>query len=352
MTPKQTERMNMAPNMSIPVAVGFVGTPANTTFRTRLGIAGICVRPQRWHTARMCAEVKLDEKQSALLIVGPGVLGRLVAKEWVRSNPRATVIGETRTEAHHEELSSLGIQPALAGSTAVAPAHVVFCAPPNGATDYADAVGAAVARAAKQGSRIVFTSSTSVYSGIADVREDTSTVGDGLDGKAADTARSETAHALIVAENSVLAYENGVVLRLGGLYTARRGAHGYYIRKGAVNGSAEGELNLVHYEDAARAVTKALQVPVDELASWPWRTCLITALKTDSRKAICIQALKHPLFKSSQLPKFADPNDPSVAQVQRTFNNEWTRRTLQWAPQWESFVEFMREDAHNYRQDA
>ncbi|KAL6626189.1 hypothetical protein ACP70R_029915 [Stipagrostis hirtigluma subsp. patula] len=97
--------------------------------------------------------------QNDLLIVGPGVLGRIVADKWKqRSTPNSQVpitkyasghllieneypgckvFGQTATTEHHSELTELGIIPSLKGSI-VGPKfpYVIFCAPPYRSDDY------------------------------------------------------------------------------------------------------------------------------------------------------------------------------------------------------------------------
>ncbi len=52
--------------------------------------------------------------------------------------PGARVVGQTNSEASHERLRGLGITPRTkAGADASRFAHVIFCAPPSGSTDYA-----------------------------------------------------------------------------------------------------------------------------------------------------------------------------------------------------------------------
>ncbi|KAL0862424.1 hypothetical protein Bca101_041542 [Brassica carinata] len=85
-----------------------------------------------------------------LLIVGPGVLGRLVAEQWrelrvgafmcvvEQEHPDCQIIGQTATTNHHDELEKLGIKPALKGTEFDGKfSYVIFCAPPSQSPDYA-----------------------------------------------------------------------------------------------------------------------------------------------------------------------------------------------------------------------
>ena len=76
-----------------------------------------------------------------LLVVGPGVLGRLVAAQWKEEHGGAArVVGETATTMNHESLKSLGcfdeVRTREDGSDSTFP-YVLFAAPPSGSEDYA-----------------------------------------------------------------------------------------------------------------------------------------------------------------------------------------------------------------------
>ncbi|ONM32090.1 NAD(P)-binding Rossmann-fold superfamily protein [Zea mays] len=75
--------------------------------------------------------------QNDLLIVGPGVLGRIIAEKWKKEHPSCKVYGQTASKNHHNELTDLGIIPSLKGTTIHQKVpHVIFCAPPSGSDDY------------------------------------------------------------------------------------------------------------------------------------------------------------------------------------------------------------------------
>ena len=44
----------------------------------------------------------------------------------------------------------------------------------------------------------------------------------------------------------------GSVVRLAGLYTADRGPHTMWLKNGTVTSNADGLVNTLHYEDAAK----------------------------------------------------------------------------------------------------
>ncbi|KAK7260516.1 hypothetical protein RIF29_26616 [Crotalaria pallida] len=145
-----------------------------------------------------------------LLIVGPGVLGRLVAHKWRQEIPGCQVYAQTMTTDHHDELIQMGINPSLKWieSTHKFP-NVIFCAPPSRTPDYADNIRRAALSWNGEGS-ILFTSSTAPYdcSDNGPCDEDTPVVPAG---------RSPRIDVLLKAENVVLEF-GGCVLRLAGLY--------------------------------------------------------------------------------------------------------------------------------------
>ncbi|CAA0834800.1 NAD(P)-binding Rossmann-fold superfamily protein [Striga hermonthica] len=98
-----------------------------------------------------------------LLIVGPGVLGRIVAQQWKKEHPRSQIYGQTLTIDHHDELKETGIVPFLKGTQV---AHkfpnVIFCAPPSRNPDYLGEVREGTLKWNREGS-FLFTSSSALY---------------------------------------------------------------------------------------------------------------------------------------------------------------------------------------------
>ncbi|PON88245.1 NAD(P)-binding domain containing protein [Trema orientale] len=148
--------------------------------------------------------------ENDLLIVGPGVLGRLVAQKWREEHPGYQIYGQTVTTDHHEELIELGINPSLKGTEVTNKfPYVIFCAPPSRSSDYPGDVREAGLSWTGDGS-FLFTSSSAPYdrndNGPCD--EDTPVVPIG---------RSPRTDVLLKAEKVVLEF-GGCVVRLGGLY--------------------------------------------------------------------------------------------------------------------------------------
>ncbi|CAL5415799.1 unnamed protein product [Camellia sinensis] len=98
-----------------------------------------------------------------LLIVGPGVLGRLVAQKWREEHPGCQIFGQTVTTDHHDELIKIRINPSLKETKATHKfPYVVFCAPPSRTPDYPGDVREAVSSWSGEGS-FLFTSSSAPY---------------------------------------------------------------------------------------------------------------------------------------------------------------------------------------------
>lgn len=268
-----------------------------------------------------------------LLIIGAGNLGRLIASAWRDAHPSATIQGETRTETSHEALAAAGATPALAGSSSAQFPYVVFCAPPSQSDDYPGAAADAAKRVLA-GGRFLFTSSGSVHGREAKlINEDTPVV---TEGRAVVLAR---------AEHNVLAVPEGNVLRLAGLYTRERGAHVFWLKKGAISGAPNVLINLLHYEDAAAAVVAVLSVRMENVNR---RTFLACSDRSITRRGICEAALKHPKYSQMSVPEY----DKEQAEEPRVYNASLTRELTGWKPKYSSFEEFMEKDAQNYIEEA
>ncbi|KAK4759212.1 hypothetical protein SAY87_022343 [Trapa incisa] len=182
--------------------------------------------------------------ESDLLIVGPGVLGRLVAEQWRKEFPGSQIYGQTATTNHHDELIKMGINPLLKGSEfAYSVPYVIFCAPPSQSLDYPGDLRIAASKWSGEGS-FLFTSSSALYdcSDNGPCNEDTPIIPLG---------RSPKTDVLLNAEKVVLD-SGGCVLRLAGLYISfMESAHAFWLKKGIVEARPDHFLNLIHYEDSA-----------------------------------------------------------------------------------------------------
>ncbi|XP_072954301.1 uncharacterized protein [Typha angustifolia] len=270
--------------------------------------------------AKMSSSSVTGEKD--LLIVGPGVLGQLVAEKWQQEHPGCKIFGQTMSTDHHNELIEVGIIPSLRGSTTAQKVpYVIFCAPPSRTEDYPGDVRLAASNWSGEGS-FLFTSSTAAYdqsdNDLCD--EDSSVVPIG---------RSPRTDVLLKAENIVLEV-GGCVLRLAGLYKADRGAHVFWLRKGTVDSRPDHIVNLIHYEDAASLLTAIMKKKV--------------------RGRIFLGCDNHPLSRqemmdcvnqsgkfSTKFQGFTGTDGP----LGKRMNNSKTRAEIGWQPKYASFPEFL-----------
>ncbi|GLT59648.1 hypothetical protein SLA2020_324560 [Shorea laevis] len=244
-----------------------------------------------------------------LLIVGPGVLGRLVAEKWREEHPGCQVYGQTMTTDHHDELIKMGINPLLKGTKTQQFPYVIFCAPPSRTLDYPGDVRMAALGWSGEGS-FLFTSSSAPFdcSDNGPCDEDTPVVPIG------GSAKTDV---LLKAEQVVLEFSD-------------RGAHTYWLKKGTVEARPDHILNLIHYEDAA-----SLSVAI---------------LKKKFRGRIFLGCDNHPLSRqetmdlvnrsgkfSKKFEAFTGTNGP----LGKKLNNSKTRQELGWEPKYPSFAHFL-----------
>ncbi|XVF28412.1 hypothetical protein REPUB_Repub15cG0027300 [Reevesia pubescens] len=260
--------------------------------------------------------------QDDLLIVGPGVLGRLVAEKWREEHPGCQIYGQTVTTDHHDELISMRISPFLKGTKTVQTfPYVIFCAPRSKTADYPGDIRMAALNWNGEGS-FLFTSSSAPFdcndNGPCD--EDTPPVPIG---------RSPRTDILLKAEKVVLDF-GGCVVRLAGLYKIDRGAHFYWLQKGTVDACPDHILNLIHYEDAA--------------------SLSVTILKKKLRGRIFLGCDNHPLSrqelmdlvdKSGKFSKKFEAFTGTSDSLGKKLKNTKTRNELGWEPKYTSFAQFL-----------
>ncbi|MCD9643906.1 hypothetical protein HAX54_031790 [Datura stramonium] len=241
-----------------------------------------------------------------LLIVGPGVLGRLVAERWREENPDCQIFGQTMTTDHHDKLIKMGISPSTreTKSTSKFP-YVVYCAPPSRTEDYPGDVRDAALRWSGEGS-FLFTSSSAPYD-----CSDNGSVDE--DGPIVPLGRSPRTDILLKAEKVVLEF-GGCVVRLAGTVDVR----------------ADHILNLIHYEDAA--------------------SLSATILKKRLRSRIFLGCDNHPLSrqevmdlvnKSGKYEKKFEGFTGTSGPLGKKLNNSKTCAELGWEPRYPSFAQFL-----------
>ncbi|KAG9459790.1 hypothetical protein H6P81_004298 [Aristolochia fimbriata] len=261
--------------------------------------------------------------ENDLLIVGPGVLGRIVAERWHREHPGCQIFGQTMTIDHHEELINIGIKPILRGplETQKFP-YVIFCAPPSRSPDYIGDVRQAASCWSGDGS-LLFTSSTAAYD-----CNDNSPCDE--DSHIVPLGRSPRTDVLLRAEEAVLGV-GGCVLRLAGLYiSSQRGAHVYWLEKGTVDSHPDHVLNLIHYEDAASLSVAVLN---KKLRGRIFLGCDNHPL---SRRELMDYVNKSGKF-SKKFVGFTGTSDP----LGKRLSNSKTRAEIGWEPKYTSFPYFL-----------
>uniref|UniRef100_F6HDH6 NAD(P)-binding Rossmann-fold superfamily protein n=1 Tax=Vitis vinifera TaxID=29760 RepID=F6HDH6_VITVI len=263
--------------------------------------------------------------ENDLLIVGPGVLGRLVAEKWREEHPGCQIYGQTMTTDHHDELVKIGINPSLKGvKTTHQFPYVIFCAPPSRTSDYPADVRLAASNWSGEGS-FLFTSSSAPF----DCNDNGSC---DEDGPVVPIGRSPRTDVLLNAEKGVLEF-GGCVLRLAGLYISFQileGAHVYWLKKGTVEARPDHILNLIHYEDAA--------------------SLAVAILKKKRHGQIFLGCDNHPVSRqelmdlvnksgkfSKKFEAFTGTSDP----LGKRLNNSKTREEIGWQPKYPSFSQFL-----------
>lgn len=260
--------------------------------------------------------------ENDLLIVGPGVLGRMVAEKWRKDHPDSQIYGQTMTPDHHDELMKLEIQPILRGTkTDNQFPYVLFCAPPSRTEDYPEDIRLAASNWSGEAS-FLFTSSTALYdcsdNGLCD--EDSPLVSLG---------KSVRTDVLLRAENAVKEV-GGCILRLAGLYKEDRGAHTYWLEKGSVPYRPDHIVNLIHYEDAASLAVTIMK------KRYHARTFLGCDNHPLSRQEI-MDCVKRSGKFSKVFQGFTGTNDP----LGKRMSNSKTRAEVGWEPKYASFAQFL-----------
>ncbi|CAL5347065.1 unnamed protein product [Camellia sinensis] len=248
-----------------------------------------------------------------LLIVGPGVLGRLVAQKWRerystyscgQEHPGCQIFGQTVTTDHHDELIKIGINPSLKETKATHKfPYVVFCAPPSRTPDYPGDVREAVSSWSGEGS-FLFTSSSAPY----DCNDNGSC---DEDSPVVPTGRSPRTDVLLKAEKAVLE-SGGSVVRLAGLY-----------------------ISFMKMQ-----VMRFTYIKVHMFIGW--RKVLLTLVQiTSSILYTTRQQIMDLVNKSGKFSKkfesFTGTSDP----LGKKLNNMKTREELRWEPKYPSFAQFL-----------
>uniref|UniRef100_A0A453HPH9 NAD-dependent epimerase/dehydratase domain-containing protein n=6 Tax=Aegilops tauschii TaxID=37682 RepID=A0A453HPH9_AEGTS len=307
-------------------------------------------------TAPLGVTVSTSESvgQNDLLIVGPGVLGRIVAEKWRQEHPDCKIYGQTATTDHHSELTKIGIIPSLKGPRVDQKVpYVIFCAPPYRTDDYPGDLrinlnskrnrwmghalfagtahghtnltaffgGVAASNWSGEGS-FLFTSSTAVYD-----CNDNGFCGE--DSPCVPIGMSPRTDVLLKAENVVLE-AGGCALRLAGLYKKDQGPHVFWLSKGTVDARPDLIISMIHYEDAA---SLGIAIMKRRLRGRVFVGCDNQPL---SRQEIMDRVNRSGKF-DGKFEGFTGTDGP----LGKRMDNSKTRAEIGWEPKYPSFTEFL-----------
>ncbi|KAL3688235.1 hypothetical protein R1sor_014544 [Riccia sorocarpa] len=234
-----------------------------------------------------------------LLVVGPGVLGTLVAQQWFKVNEgECNVVGQTNTTNQHDRLRSMGIIPVTKDvQKGEKFSYVIFCAPPSGSEDYGAEVRAAAERWNGEGS-LLFTSSIALYA---------------------------------VSDNGVCDEENAPIIPKGASpRTDRLHAAEEEVLKGKIAQRPDHVVNLIHYEDAASLCLAILR---GEFRGRVFVGC--------DNHPVSRQEIMDAVSKSGKFDKKFEGFTTTDGPLGKRLNNDPTRRATGWTPKYESFPSFL-----------
>ena len=269
----------------------------------------------------------------SLYVVGCGVMGQSVCLQWRAAYPDATIIGETGSDASHERLRAIGVEPVLRSARdGRACDHVLFCAPPSpfGDDEYGQEVAAAAAGCWAGAGGFVFASSGGVFA-----EDDGNVVTEG-----GATAATPRALKMLKAEAAAIG-AGGAAARFAGLYSRARGAHSYWYAKGDVAASPSGLINLLHYDDAAGFAKRALEAKATGVL-------LAADGAPRTRTAIVDAVAGHPAFRDRPRPVFAATDEPprrGPAGGGRIYDCAASATAVGWAPTYATIEAFFAADA-------
>lgn len=202
------------------------------------------------------------------LVIGCGYLGERVAREWLRQGEEVSVL--TRSESHAEKFAGWGLKPIIgdvldaeslwklpSAETVLYAVGFDRTSATSKRTVYVNGLSNVLRQVASTCERFVYVSSTSVYGQNA---------GELVDESSATTPTEENGRICCDAEAAVrLLKAEAIILRLAGIYgPGRLLARVEQLRRGdRLTGNPDAWLNLIHVEDAVRAVLAAETRGVD-----------------------------------------------------------------------------------------
>lgn len=196
------------------------------------------------------------------LLIGCGYLGERVAREWLRQGAEVAVL--TRSTSRAERFASLGLLPVVgdvldpnslrnlpAAETVLYAVGFDRTSPASKRSVYVDGVSNALRAVSATCARFIYVSSTSVYGQDG---------GELVDESSPTMPTEENGCICRDAEAAIRQLKaDAIILRLAGIYgPGRLLARVEQLRRGdGLTGNPEAWLNLIHVEDAVRAVLAA-----------------------------------------------------------------------------------------------
>lgn len=262
-----------------------------------------------------------------MIVAGAGKLGCRAAEIWRGLFPEAKIYLKTKSD--NPERSQIWKDAGYESFSEEKPLDVgapfvIFSAPPS--ENYGQQALSTIQThwdSSSKDSCFVFTSSGGVYS-----ENDGGTVNELSEVKDTDYVKG-----ILLAEQNVLSL-GGSVIRFGGLYTLKGGAHNFWITSGRspFSSSKNGFINLIHYDDGADAVVQLL------LKGLRKEIYLLSDGIPVTREEICQSALKNPMFSTSSMPVFQESNVDG-----KTYDSSKFKKSLNWNPKFPSFDKFMQD---------
>lgn len=190
-----------------------------------------------------------------LIVWGAGELGGRVARLWRQAGGPVSAV--THSDRRHADLQAAGISPRCGDPLDLLQADDALLLSLPGHDAQRAAVEQLIERRLTPPCRTVFLSTVGYYGPEAhgSINEETP------------PGRDERSASIAEAEAVFLAWagEQGVILRLGGLYAQHRGPMSALARRKTLKRRPPDKtLALIHYDDAASAITAALRRPAPE----------------------------------------------------------------------------------------
>lgn len=273
---------------------------------------------------------------TSLLVYGAGELGLRVAKLWREKFALSEIYCATKTSRNHEKIKDIPAQVLIFeyNQSRKIPiiqkkfSYVVVCIPPGeNPGEYIKEVRYAATLLEEEGV-LLLVSTTGVY---GEKKEAVITEHSPIN------ITSSRVKELVKSENFVLDI-GGRVIRFAGLYSKDRGPHRVYLRTETSPRSPNKKINLLHYDDAALLVIKAL---LNGYSGEVYLGCDGQPLTRQELVDLSFQKKEKILgeqsFEAKRCRFLGETDDDDGAKC----DNSWTRKRLDWEPQTLNFGFFI-----------